>query len=568
MSDKSHQQKKVSKRSRHRVRKEDEPSATDLIEEGMYLLRQTSLNVWAIYLCGAGPFVFGVLFFWTEMISSGLAAKFLMPGSLALGALFIWFKLIQAYFFNGVRKILCQTPGHAWTIGNHLKVLRRQAFWQSTGLIVLPIAFVITIPFAWIFAFYQNVLMADPLREDRDRDMIKESRKLAKLWPEQNWILISLLGIVYLLSFVNWLTLLMTVPFLLKTFLGIETVFSRSGTYLLNTSSLFVCLLLAYVVTDPLVKAVYLLRRHYCESRFSGADLLLRLRRSLKGGAFHRGVVIAAAFFVAVSLLNSSGAISLSASQVEAVFFNADSFDSENLDASIDEVLQRREFVWRFPKETMEEEGATRELEIGWLKSLLETLERWKEQIEHWLERVFNSEERSGQTRNSYGFPGVGSTLSYLLIFAFVVALAYFVVRAWRMHKPIEAEEMPLELKTDAVPDLNDEDVAADQLPRNRWVEIAKELIVKGEFRLALRAYFLAQLSSLASDGLVVIRLAKSNREYADEISCRAHGQTDLLKLYRREMRLFEGVWYGDHPIGKEEIIEMENYLSQTGVLV
>ena len=183
-------------------------------------------------------------------------------------------------------------------------------------------------------------------------------------------------------------------------------------------------------------------------------------------------------------------------------------------------------------------------MEIGWLKSLLETLERWKEKIEYWLERLLNSKNKQGQTRSWDGFPGVGSTLSYLLILVFIVVVVYFVFRAWRTYKPIEAKEAPLELKTDSVPDLND-----------------------GEFRLALRAYFLAQLSSLASDGLIVIRLAKSNRDYASEIGRRAHEQADLLQLYYREMRLFEGIWYGDHPIGAEEITEMENYLTRTGVL-
>ena len=153
------------------------------------------------------------------------------------------------------------------------------------------------------------------------------------------------------------------------------------------------------------------------------------------------------------------------------------------------------------------------------------------------------------------------------MIAGVVIFLAYFAVRALRMYKPAETVKGSEESDIKAVPDLNEEDVAADLLPRNRWVEMARELIAKGELRLALRAYFLAQLSALASEGLIVIRLAKSNRDYANEISRRAHGKTGLLDLYRQETRLFESVWYGERPIGTEEIAEMESYLTQTGAL-
>ncbi|CAA6676644.1 MULTISPECIES: hypothetical protein [unclassified Lentimonas] len=545
---------------RRRVRQDGEPTAMDLIEEGVHLLRRTPLIAWAVYLCGVAPFIFGFLFFWTEMVSSGLAGQSLLPGALGLGALFIWFKAAQAFFCDGLRETLYGAGDVPWSVGQWLIVIRRQAFWQSTALIVLPIAFVITVPFGWAFAFYQNVLVSDPRDDASDGDVVRESWRLARLWPEQNWMLLALLGVVYLLSFINCLTLLMTGPFLLKTLLGIETVFSRSGIHLLNTTSLFVCCLLAYVVTDPLVKAVYLLRRHYCESRRSGADLLLRLRRS----ELSKAVLMLLTLLVVWPLLDSSSASlgaepSVTQSSLERV-------DPRQLDASIDEVLERREFTWRFPREEMNEDV---EMEIGWLNSFKEMLERWKERIEHWIEQLFDSEGDKDESDWDWdGFVGLGEVLSYVLIGCFILIVVYFAVRAWRLYQPLEALEGSADSSAEVVPDLNSEDVAADSLPRNRWVEMARELIAKGEYRLALRAYFLAQLSALASEGIVVIRLAKSNREYSDEISRRAHGQVDLLELYRQEVSLFESVWYGERATGQAEIEEMERYLTESGVLV
>jgi hypothetical protein len=570
MSAELHQQSLATEeRPRPRRRKacqDGEPRAIDLIEEAMYLLRRTPLIAWAVYLCGASPFVFAFLFFWTEMVSSGLAERSLVPGAAVLGILFIWFKTTQAFFCKGLREAFYGAEGHRWTFKHWLKALRRQAFWQPTGLILLPVAFVITVPFAWAFAFYQNILMSDPSDDQDDSSLRKESWRLAKLWPEQNWIVLTLLSAVYLLSFVNWLTVLITVPFLLKTLLGIETVFSRAGVHVFNTTSLFICSVLAYLVADPLVKAVYLLRCHYCESRRSGMDLLLQLRQSVRRDNPGRASIMALTLLV-IWPLSAPENVTLSASEEKTVSFVANQVDSANLGASIDRVLERREFTWRFPREETSVDTA---LEIGWLKSLLDTLKRWKERVEGWLEKLFNSNEKQekqeGQNRWN-GFPGSETILSYLLIAVFVIVLAYFTVRALRMYQPAKAVEGSIESDVGAVPDLNEEDVTADLLPLNRWVEMARELIANGELRLALRAYFLAQLSALASEGLIVIRLAKSNRDYANEISHRAHGQTGLLDLYRKETRLFESAWYGERPVGKEEIAEMESYLAQTGAL-
>lgn len=547
---------------RKRVHQDGEPSGLDLVEEGMHLLRHASLGAWTVYLSGVAPFVFGFLFFWTEMVSSGLAERSLLPGALGVGVLFLWFKVTQAYFADGLRNALHGEAQRRWTFTEWLTVLRRQSFWQSTGLIALPVAFAVTIPFPWVSAFYQNILVSDPREGASDRDVVTESWRLSRLWNEQNWVLVTLLGMVYLLSFINWLTCLLLGPYLLKTLLGVETVFSRSGFHMLNSTTLFICLLLAYVVTDPLVKAVYLLRRHYCESRRSGADLLLRLRRGLSGKALLLGVGL-----LGLSMLIAPTPLSAQP-ETQSTEFSQPSMNASELDASIDQVLERREFVWRFPRDEIADASDAASEGGTWFKSFLEMLERWEEKISQWIENLFGKDDKPKSDRDWDGFAGIGEALSYLLIAVFVLLLVYFGVRAFKMYQPVELLEGGESSGAEVVPDLNDEDVAADMLPRNRWVELARELIAKGDFRLALRAYFLAQLSALSSEGLVVIRLSKSNREYAKELERRAHGQVNLPVLYRKEMGLFESVWYGNRASGPDEIKEMESYLTETGVLV
>ena len=548
---------------RRRKRQDGEPSAMELIEEGVHLLRQTSIAGWALYVSGIAPFVLGFLYFWTEMASSGLANQVLIPGALVLALLFFWMKVAQARFAKGLREALTDEPEGTWSFSQWMKVLRRQLFWQSTGLIVIPIAFIVTLPFAWVSAFYQTLAIADPRDGTPEDDWVRETWRLSRIWHEQNWILLSLLGCVFFLSFLNILTVVGLVPYLLKALLGIETVFSRVGIHLFNSTTLFACLLLAYVATDPLVKAVYLLRLHYCASRQTGADMLLRLRRATLGVTRAKGGVALLVLALLHFIPNGGGLYG----QGEESAMGQESTQVENLDASIEEVLQKREFVWRFPRDEIEDEFA----EPAWLESLINTFKAWQENIENWFEKWFRS-DRQSDTEDRLGggwqgFPGLGSFLSYLIIALFVLVVIYFAIRAWKMYQPLDAVEGTSVEEAAVVPDLNEEDVAADLLPRNRWVELARELITQGELRLALRAYFLAQLSALASEGLIIVRRSKSNRDYGREIARRAHGNEGLLAVYHKEVRLFESIWYGQRPTGQEEISEMESLLIQTGVL-
>lgn len=559
----------MSRRERRRLKRrrkllQGEPSAVDLIEEGIHLLRQTPISAWAVYLSGMAPFVLGFLYFWTEMASSGLAGRVLLPGAVGLTLLFIWLKLAQVYFARGLREALHDTEEPAWTLATWAKVLWRQTFWQSTGLISLPIGMIITFPFAWLSAFYQNLLVSDPQEEVPEQGWAGENWRLARIWHEQNWILLTLIGIVSFLCFINILSVVAMVPFLLKSLLGIETVFSRSFNYLFNTTTLFSCLMLSYAVTDPLVKAVYLLRLHYCASRRSGADLSIRFRRGIAAGSIRK--VLTGLLLLGGLMMVSESGPSLMA-QEEGGGEGLPLVEADSLDESIDEVFQRREFVWRFPREETEAEAEGWE----WLESFFDTLNEWRKSFEEWWDGLFDRDKERQRDRFETGgwegFAGIGSVLSYTLIGVFVLLLIFFGVRAWQMYQPLDTVEGSTSNELELKPDLNEEDIAADMLPQNEWIILARELIAKGDYRLALRAYFLAQLSELSSEGLIVIRRSKSNREYGREISRRAHGRKGLLDLYTRQVRLFESVWYGDRPTGPEEIGEMESHLQGTGVL-
>ena len=99
-----------------------------------------------------------------------------------------------------------------------------------------------------------------------------------------------------------------------------------------------------------------------------------------------------------------------------------------------------------------------------------------------------------------------------------------------------------------AVPDLTDDGVLATQLPEDEWLRLAQRLLTDGERRLALRAFYLSALSSLAARGLLVIARHKSNRDYLLELRRRARVQPELPGVFGRVVARFERVWYGSHP--------------------
>jgi hypothetical protein len=106
------------------------------------------------------------------------------------------------------------------------------------------------------------------------------------------------------------------------------------------------------------------------------------------------------------------------------------------------------------------------------------------------------------------------------------------------------------------VPDLTDENVGADQLPEDGWTRLARELLERGEYRLALRAFYLATLAHLAEHQFITLARFKSNREYQQELQRRGHVLAELLPPFNENVSAFERVWYGTHPVNQDAVVQ------------
>jgi len=159
-----------------------------------------------------------------------------------------------------------------------LRLVATHTILQPYCVFVLPISFLIVLPFGWTFAFFQNLLLIGNGNDLNLKETIRTSWRLASIWPAQNHRLLAILGIFTFVVFVNIGVLMLMVPQLLKTLLAIETIFTLSGFHVLNTTFLSVLVAITYLCVDPLTGAVYTLRCFYGKSIESGADLVAELK--------------------------------------------------------------------------------------------------------------------------------------------------------------------------------------------------------------------------------------------------------------------------------------------------
>ncbi len=294
----------------------------DLVGEAVHVVATAPVTVLAAYYAGSVPFVLGFLYFWSEMSRSAFAAERCLGASLALAALFVWMKCWQAGFTSALSAHIRGHGQPPWRARRILRLALMQTMVQPLGIVLIPLAVVITNGFFQAFSV---------IADGTDLDLgaaVKRSYRQATLWPRQNVIVMWLLspwilsmgifisftavwfalranpdlqglhGLVwFLLAFMllalvvfpvspfgcvvaaNIAAVIVLVPSLLKTFLGIETTFTLGGMHaVLNSTFVVTVVGLSYLCLDPFAKAAYTLRCFYGESRRTGEDLMVELR--------------------------------------------------------------------------------------------------------------------------------------------------------------------------------------------------------------------------------------------------------------------------------------------------
>jgi len=225
------------------------------------------------------------------------------------------------------------------------------------------------------------------------------------------------------------------------------------------------------------------------------------------------------------------------------------------LDRAIERVLAAPEFAWRLPRDRAQLPADAEGSLIGrffaqlgrWLEQALRFAWKWIEKVIEWLRDRL---EFGGQADPEY-WQLEPQLLLFAVLAGAAAALTILLLRmAGKRRLAAAVAARPIE----SVPDITRENVVADQLPVDRWMDMARDFMSRGEVRFAVRAMFLAALAHLAARRWITIAAYKSNREYGMELRRRARDRVSLLNAFGANVLLFEEVWYGMHRLSHERL--------------
>ena len=559
-------------------------SAIDILEEAVHVLKMHPSSLEPYYF-GTLPFVLGLLYFWTDMSTGANAWRHCAQGAWGLTVLFLWMKTWQSVYARGLlARIRNERPG-AWSPRRVLRAAAFQAAIQPWGVLVLPVALVIMLPFPQVFAFFQNATLMGSGDERDMAKVIKESWTRACLWPGQNMLLIWLaspflvnLAALVLFAFLPVLRsaafqardlplslaegfalvplcplgmvvalnaglCLFLVPWLLRSLFGLETIFSMGGAIAFNDTSLAIICGLVYLCLDPVLKAAYCLRCFHGEAVHTGADLLVALRELKRPGL---GIALLLALFLGsvcpLPAFSQSPSLALSRS--------GSLVPAKELDGAIGRVMDRPLYTWRMAREHPPSSPGGHGMVHAFLASVIEALRVAWQYVEKGLVKLWEwvrdliekimpqaDQERSDSRWTAFSKPLIIGPLLGLM--ALVAFLGW---RVWRRRKMLA---MPVEKTGQVLLDLTRADVDARALPEDGWLAMAREMRERGELRLALRALYLATLAYLAREDLISLAPHKSDREYERELRLRSHVRPQVPFFFAENRVVFERTWYG-----------------------
>jgi hypothetical protein len=295
------------------------------------------------------------------------------------------------------------------------------------------------------------------------------------------------------------------------------------------------------------------LRCFYGESLSTGEDLKIELKSFQPA----RNIVTLSL----IAFLFIAGCIAAKTALASDSFYKNQTQRSvispKEMDKSIRNILNKPEYSWKMPRQKpaeKKEEGII----TSFVNKVIDIISGWYTAMKNWimkilvwllekLDKLFKVEKKhtsiSGEWTN---------VLLYILLMLFISILILTIWRIWKTKKGRKTEEIVA--AESRIPDITDEGLTADELPTQRWLELAKAFMEEGNMRLALRALYFASLSHLSHYELITIALFKSNRDYERELVRKAYSMPDLVGAFSQNMKIFERIWYGMHEVTSEVV--------------
>ena len=524
-----------------RQMKQNGKPALEILEEAVHLLRSMPAAALCLYFIGALPFVLGCLYFWADMSQGVFARDHAGLESLLIVLLFVWMNCWQTAFSGELRAQLSGIPSSPWTLQRIGRTVLVQGGIQPTCFLVLPLAALVTLPLAAVFAFYQSVNCdSEPANF---AEAVSTARKHATRWPRQNWIILSVIFLTVSVCFVNFILLILQGAYFLKSIFGIETMVTRSMWSAVNSTFFGAVSAFTYLTVDPLVKAVYTLRYFYGDAQSSGEDLRARLHGI-------PSAKLTAAALIAFALLSPADAKTVSTSE---------------LDRAMDAVIQQRQFSWRLPRQS-EPTGQNSSI-LRFAERMANTITQMADAIKHGIQALLQWYEKTfGSNQVSHELPAPGGLAAGMRFLTLFLTASLILVAGLVIYRAFSQRVRPaaiLASSAAAVFDISDESASADQLSEEDWLRLSGEFLSAGDLRFGVRALYLGALANLARREFISLTRSKTNRDYFRELQRRARVAPHILPAFVQSVGIYERTWYGRHPVDGITVQELVQTLER-----
>lgn len=516
-------------------------TALDLLDGGLTLFRRSFRSAGWIYCLGSAPFA--AAFLWAaQRVTSPVTFSPLATAAVLVAAYLVRALALGVYSRRVAASLGAATRStHGWRRLDALLIeVALRGLLVFLWLVTAPIA-VLLCP---LYATAQQVPLSAGEAGPRAWALLKTSGKLAWRWQTQQWLLLMLLVLVWGVVFCNLGAAAVILPQLLQAIFGIHTALSLPGAPGAMLQSWFFwagLVLTTYLAVDPVVKCVWVLAYFRLSAERSGADLAAAIAALRPLGA---SLALAGAA-LAVALLGGMAIPARAAAPPPQIAASA-----PVLTQAIQAELRQPQYAWR--------SSAQVSAHLSWLDRILHQIARplnaifsrlsdLLNRLLNWLRRLFGLSPAPAPPTAHPGRNLELRDVAWLL--AVVCGLAALAV-LWRRRRqpslaitPTGAPATPVDVAT----------ATGEERPEEEWLRLALELQAAGEYRLALRAAFLAGLAGLARRGLLTIRRDRTNREYLREYVRRAQlraGQNqDSAATFGASIRTFNSVWYGGAPV-------------------
>jgi hypothetical protein len=229
----------------------------------------------------------------------------------------------------------------------------------------------------------------------------------------------------------------------------------------------------------------------------------------------------------------------------------ADAVSPSDLERAVRQQMQAPEYNWRIPPP---ESAASK---TPWIvaatdraiKAVQAGLKWAGNAIDRVLKWIFGG---LGISPMPMGGQAPGAALHWSIRLLIVLAVAMVAFVAWRALRVRRKKAAELSGPAVAVR-LEDEGLTADRLPESEWLQIAERCLAEGNARLALRAFYLANLAWLGRQQYLTIHAGRTNREFETELRRKARQSPEARELFAANVRAFERAWYGLHEVSEDD---------------